>query len=47
MPVSGRQPIPDLAAISRRGGSSQLVTQSRRLQHLLAEPPVAATAVHP
>jgi hypothetical protein len=45
--VSGRQPIPELAAISRRGGSSQLVTQSRRLQHLLAEPPVAATAVHP
>jgi hypothetical protein len=45
--VGGRQPIPELAAISRRGGSSQLVTQSRRLQRLLAEPVVAATAGQP
>jgi hypothetical protein len=34
--VSGGQPIPELTAITRRGGSSQLVTQSRRLQYVLA-----------
>ena len=34
--AGGCQPIPELAAITSRGGSSQLVTQSRRLQQLLA-----------
>ena len=35
--VGGGQPIPELTAITGRGGSSALVTQSRRLQQLLAE----------
>jgi hypothetical protein len=34
--IGGCQPIPELTAITRRGGSSHLVTQSRRLQHVLA-----------
>ena len=34
--VGGGQPIPELTAITGRGGSSHLVTQSRRLQQLLA-----------
>jgi hypothetical protein len=34
--IGGGPAIPELTAISGRGGSSQLVTQSRRLQRLLA-----------
>jgi hypothetical protein len=34
--IGGGPPIPELTAISGGGGSSQLVTQSRRLQRLLA-----------
>jgi len=34
--VGGGQPIPELTTITGRGGSSHLVTQSRRLQQLLA-----------
>jgi hypothetical protein len=34
--VGGCQPIPELATITGRGGSSRLVAESRRLQHLLA-----------
>jgi Family of unknown function (DUF6493) len=33
--IGSRQPIPELAAITRRGGSSRLRTESRRLQQLL------------
>lgn len=36
--VGGCQPIPELTTITRRGGSGRLLTESRRLQHLLAEP---------
>jgi hypothetical protein len=34
--IGGRHAIPELAAITGRGGSSRLVAESRRLQHLLA-----------
>jgi Family of unknown function (DUF6493) len=34
--IGGCQAIPELAAITGRGGSSRLVAESRRLQHLLA-----------
>jgi hypothetical protein len=36
--VGGCQPIPELAAITHRGGSGRLLTESRRLQQLLADP---------
>jgi Family of unknown function (DUF6493) len=35
--VGGCRPIPELAAITHRGGSSRLLTESRRLQQLLAD----------
>jgi Family of unknown function (DUF6493) len=35
--VGGGQPIPELAAITHRGGSGRLLTESRRLQQLLAD----------
>jgi len=34
--IGGCHAIPELAAITGRGGSSRLVAESRRLQHLLA-----------
>jgi hypothetical protein len=40
--VGGCQPIPELTAVTRRGGSGRLLTESRRLQHLLAEPSARA-----
>jgi hypothetical protein len=40
--VGGCETIPELTAITRRGGSGRLLTESRRLQHLLAEPSARA-----
>jgi Family of unknown function (DUF6493) len=40
--AGGGPPIPELAAITGRGGSSRLLTESRRLQRLLAGSPAPA-----
>jgi Family of unknown function (DUF6493) len=37
--IDARQPIPELAAVAARRGSSRLIGESRRLQHLLTTAP--------